>query len=218
MIREIPKGWNWNEKEGYGFLPIHGEGYSPVPYDGSYFQNYQNMAGTTIGNRINGLRVQMVMDYLKWNTESDPILLDVGIGCGAFVAEMRSEGANIYGTDVNTRAISWLSQRGWLMTIPQKVNVMTLWDVLEHIEDPASLLVKCDPELVFISMPIYFDEQDALTSKHFKPGEHCWYFTQDGLEKFMLIRFGYGVIEVNWKESILAGRESIGSFAFKKIK
>jgi len=71
-------------------------------------------------------------------------------------------------------------------------------------------------EFVFVSCPIYDDVEHVLRSKHFKPDEHCWYWTIKGLTTFMRI-FGFEVQEINWMETEI-GRESIATFVFKRYE
>ena len=52
--------------------------------------------------------------------------------------------------------------------------------MLEHIPDFQPLLANVR-EWVFVSLPIFRDAEHVLRSKHFRPEEHCWYFTRDGL-------------------------------------
>jgi hypothetical protein len=89
-----------------------------------------------------------------------------------------------------------------------------LWDVLEHISDFQPLLVNVR-EWLFLSLPIFTDAKHALRSKHFRPDEHCWYFTRDGLV-FAMKMCGFVLISESSVETDL-GREDIGSFAFRRI-
>lgn len=203
---------NWTFADGIGFLPL---GKKPVPYGLKYFQNYQRLAETKEGFLINDIRCNMVISWWHQQKGSQlPAVLDVGIGAGAFVSGMRHCGWDTFGSDVNPFAIKWLESHGWLHT-GQEVSVLTFWDVLEHIEQPKGLLDEYKAPWIFLSMPIYEDEAAIFKSKHFKPGEHCWYFTQSGLALFMQ-HMGYQCVEVNKKETVLVGRDEVFSFAFKR--
>ena len=141
-------------------------------------------------------------------------LVDVGIGSGAFVELRRSRGRTTYGYDVNPAGIEWLEQR-MLLVDPHLVSfdAMTLWDVLEHIPDFQSLLANVR-EWVFLSLPIFRDAEHVLASKHFKPDEHCWYFTRAGLVDALNL-CGFGLVGESMIETEL-GREDIGTFAFRR--
>jgi hypothetical protein len=205
-----PDDWSWDD--GIGFLPFTKE--RIVKYDKAYFEKYVGYAQTDQGKSINLMRMGMVS---SWITDlPQTTILDVGIGCGMFVQGMRSFGYKCYGTDVNPQGVKWLQKKGWILPHTTPANVLTFWDVLEHIEEPRLLFNYHIPEWVFVCMPIYRDENHVFQSKHYRPGEHCWYFTEYGIRRFMLSH-GYDCVEMNQKETILGGREDIYSFAFKKI-
>jgi Methyltransferase domain len=140
----------------------------------------------------------------------DGFLCDVGIGSGAFI-ELRG---NACGYDVCSAAIEWLRTRN-LLVDPYRIAMpaISLWDVLEHIPEFWRLLRNVD-QWLFVSLPIFTDARHALRSKHFRPDEHCWYWTRDGLVQMMRC-LGFYLVEENDSETKL-GREDIGSFAFTK--
>jgi len=143
-------------------------------------------------------------------------LLDVGIGSGAFIERRQAEGRTTYGYDVNPAGIKWLKERG-LFKDPydrrHRRYPMTLWDVLEHIRDFQGLLENVS-EWLFLSLPIFRDAEHVLRSKHFRPQEHCWYFTRDGLVYAMKL-CGFELVSESNVETDL-GREDIGTFAFRR--
>jgi Methyltransferase domain len=144
----------------------------------------------------------------------DGTLIDVGIGSGAFIELRREHGRATYGYDVNPAGISWLEKRK-LQFDPYRASVpaMTLWDVLEHISYYQPLLANVRKWL-FLSLPIFNDVDHVLRSKHFRPNEHYWYFTRDGLIFAMKI-CGFVLVSESMIETEL-GREDIGTFAFKR--
>jgi hypothetical protein len=90
---------------------------------------------------------------------------------------------------------------------------MSFWDVLEHIPDFQPLLANVSKWL-FVSIPIFYSAEHVLRSKHFRPAEHCWHFSRDGLV-FAMKLCGFTLVSESTFESDL-GREDIGSFAFKR--
>jgi hypothetical protein len=201
--------WIWSD--GIGFLPPE----KPFEYGKEYFEKYIGYESTEQGRVILGLRVKMLRRRVK---PSEPVdVLDVGIGSGIFVSVLRSLGYFAWGTDVNPYAIEWLERKGWFFPEGRKATVLTFWDSLEHILNPVEFIRFHDPRWVFVSMPIYKDEADCLASKHFKPNEHIWYFTERGLVGFM-DRMGFECVERNWFETTLGGRENIMSFAFRRLR
>ena len=91
---------------------------------------------------------------------------------------------------------------------------MTFWDSLEHIARPEVLLSKVTGQTVFISTPIYTDAEDCIRSKHFKPKEHYWYWTDWGLRGW-LRELGFAVVKSHERETD-AGREAIGTYVAKR--
>jgi len=141
-------------------------------------------------------------------------LIDVGIGSGAFIDLCNRTGRATYGYDINPAGVRWLRQRS-LCVDPFVISfeAMTMWDVLEHIPDYRPLLANVRKWL-FLSLPIFHDVEHVLRSKHFKPNEHCWYFTRDGLV-FAMGLCGFALVSESTIETEL-GREDIGTFAFRK--
>jgi hypothetical protein len=110
--------------------------------------------------------------------------------------------------------MEWLEQRQ-LFIDPHMVPFQgaSMWDVLEHIADFRSLLANIR-EWLFLAIPIFRDSSHALESRHYRPDEHFWYFTRDGLVG-VLGSLGFQLVEENDEETKL-GREDIMSFAFKR--
>lgn len=195
----------WWQEAGVGFYPVKA---GREPYDSAYFEKYAAMAETPMGRAITRTRVEMVARH----TEST--VCDVGIGCGAFIMARRNAKRSTYGYDINPVAVAWLEERQFFVD-PHMVPMpaLTLWDVLEHIADFRSLVSQAR-EFVFVSLPIFSGALDVLRSKHYRKDEHFWYFTPQGL-KGIFDALGFDCVEENNHEVAL-GRESIGSFAFKR--
>lgn len=192
--------------------PEIGIGYYPVevgiePYDQQYFETFARNADSFIGQALMQARVEFVEQHYQGP------LIDIGIGSGAFV-EQRARSHRTYGYDVNHAGIGWLNDRN-LFRDPYAVmfNAATMWDVLEHIPDYPKLLANVR-EWLFLSLPIFRDVGHVLASKHYKPEEHCWYFTPEGLV-FAMKQCGFALVAESTIETDL-GREDIGTFAFKR--
>ncbi|WP_410009791.1 methyltransferase domain-containing protein [Pantoea agglomerans] len=195
-------------KNGLVWLPALGMGYYPVPddrhYNACYFDNYCALADTPMGRALNLARIQLVARHY-----TGP-LLDVGIGAGQFV-EARP---NTQGYDVNPHGIEWLKSRGrWADLYAQHYRALSFWDALEHIDRPDVAVAKAE-EWVFVSVPIFTGAEHLLRSRHYKPLEHIWYWSHDGLVRWFDGQ-GFDCIEHNTMETAL-GREGIGSYAFHR--
>jgi Methyltransferase domain len=194
-----------------------GIGWYPVsagikPYDRAYFERYHRQANSDIGRALMAARLAFVRRHW-WGPG---MLADVGIGCGAFIELCNRTKKTAIGYDVNPAGIEWLKQhRCWFdpYRSGRRISVLTLWDVLEHMPDFSSLLARVD-QWVFVSLPIFGDAAHVLHSKHFRPDEHCWYFSRDGLVTVMQW-LGFELIEETDMETRI-GREDIGAFAFRR--
>lgn len=207
MLESIVKNrLMWFPEIGMGYFPVN-----PCVYDKAYFDKYIKMARTEMGVRIADMRTELVLRY--WDNGGE--LLDVGIGCGAFIDSIENYG-DVKGHDVNLVAVEWLERKS-LYADPYApgacFQAMTFWDSLEHIEEPDRIL-KSAGRWVFVSMPIYTSAAHVLVSRHFRKDEHYWYFTERGLISFF-DRQGCDIVEMNNMETV-AGREDIKTFVFKR--
>lgn len=183
--------------------PELGMGHHPAPpidYTGGYWREYRDRDRSDMGLALTAARLDLVGRH--WSGE----LVDVGIGGGRFVEE-----ASCHGFDVNPDAVAWLRQRCVYRDPYQGVDAVTCWDSLEHIPQPERLIAVVR-RWVFVSMPIYQSAEDCLRSPHYKPGEHLWYWSHDGLLNWFQ-RQGFACQEHNTMES-LVGRRGIHSYAF----
>lgn len=193
---------------GFGFCPAD----TPVPYDLTYFENYVSRSSTEFGKKLTEARIELVRKYI-----GDGPLVDIGIGSGHFLLE---RGASITsGYDVNPVAIRMLLEKNiWHDPFFKSPENASCWDSLEHMLRPDRFLDTID-KILFVSIPIFKGRDHAAGSKHFKPGEHFWYFTQAGFISWMKTAFAFTfeLIEKNRMESDL-GREDIETFVFRRSK
>lgn len=188
------------------WLPEVGIGYYPVkdaPYDQAYFDRYASYEGTVLEKALNAARVDFVKKHY------DGWVVDIGIGSGTFI---KAHG-KAYGYDINPAGVQWLKERD-LYVEPRHIVAVTFWDSFEHIEDPASILNEVN-EWVFMSIPLFDSHNHVMRSKHYRKDEHYWYFTFNGICKFMEMHEfafkGFSRVETE------VGREDIGTFAFKRV-
>jgi hypothetical protein len=180
-----------------------------IHYDASYFDKCAGYDGQEIANAINAGRCSLVERHV-----ANAAVVDVGIGSGEFI-RTRAKAAT-FGHDVNPVAIEWLKRGGlWAQRLGAFRGV-TMWDTLEHVPDPGHYLDQVSfGSCLFLSIPIFYGLGGIRFSKHYRPGEHLYYFTEDGLVNWLRIH-GFALLEVATFE-IEAGRESIHSFAFRRI-
>lgn len=189
----------------HGFYPVNPADW---PYDDNYFNKYVDYANTSIGKELTQFRVDLVRKYFD---ESSP-LLDFGIGCGSFIEAF----GNALGYDINYAAVKWLKDRNIYMDPwPDDVAIdaVTFWDSLEHVLEIDKLLSRIN-KFAFISMPIFKNYDDVISSHHFRINEHYWYFTRHGFINYMDKR-GFRLVYDNNMETKL-GRHSINTFVFMR--
>jgi len=185
----------WDDVRGYGRLPAE-------LLRTDFFDEYRAKDMTDMGRQLVERRLALLRQYVSSGDE----VIDVGIGGGAFVTACF--GAR--GLDVDPKAIEWLKERELQATLADDPKAMTFWDSFEHIADPHALLRAYKPSYVVMSIPLFSGKESALVSKHYKPGEHIWYFTFHGLLDYM---DPYRCVHVSKMEELL-GREEISTLVF----
>lgn len=199
----LKNGVKWDHKTGIGFYPVNAH---LTSYDDAYFEKYVGYAKSKLGEDLNRARVEIVNRFAR-----DLAVVDVGIGCGQFVQSRK----NTFGYDVNLRGIQFLLNTGawWDPWFKRPIN-LTFWDSFEHLENPHQLIERCR-EFVFMSIPIFDGPEHIERSKHFRPDEHYWYFSRNGLVLFMH-QFGFKIVFESDIETRL-GREDIMTFVFQRV-
>lgn len=186
---------------GIGFMAHSGK--EEQIYNHEYFEKYIDLARTHMGIQLNNARVAFTRKNYKGGS-----VCDVGVGGLAFCTSYVSDGY-----DINPFAERALKTLG-LFGDPYINNYecLTMWDVIEHIDDPRALVANSNT--IVLSTPIYDGFDHIVRSKHFKPDEHLWYFTNAGLEYFMNT-LGFKIVDKSDIETVL-GRDKIGSYCFKR--
>jgi Methyltransferase domain len=196
-------GLVWSDELGYGCYPV-----KETPYDRSYFEKYVGYSRTARGVALTDARVELVRRHVG----EEPVV-DIGIGSGDFIEKRGTRITSGY--DVNPEAIRWLLERGlWCDPYFKDQPNVTCFDSLEHLKRPEHLVARVEKHL-FLSIPIFEDRDHVLRSKHFRKDEHFYYFTRDGLIRWMSAQ-GFALREENRMEVEL-GREDIGTFVFRRI-
>lgn len=180
-------------------------------YGDNYLAKVDAYDGSAIGRAVNAGRCALLERHLPAGSS----VFDIGAGSGAFLRDAVAAGFAAKGYEVINQAVDRLKQAGVWAEDPYQFDAVTLWDVIEHLEDPNLRLrqVRKDAYL-FVSVPIFEDLKKIRDSKHYRPGEHLYYWTEQGLIDWMAL-YGFRLLEQSLHE-VAAGRESIGAFAFKR--
>ncbi len=164
----------------------------------------------TVAAKVNEGRCALVARHLPAQQVG---LLDIGAGDGAFVRCARSWGFDARGYDVIPEAQRALLADGLYDDDPGVWDAVTMWDVIEHLEEPGLWLRRVRKGAhLFCSLPIFDDLTAIRASRHYRPGEHLTYWQADGFVNWMAL-YGYRLLERSTHETD-AGRDSIGAFAF----
>ena len=178
-------------------------------YDGKYFEYCQTKYFDTNKKAlINAKRWNFIFQTVGSTADN---ILDIGIGDGSFMTHF----GRAKGYDVDEMAVEWLKENNLFADDLSQFKYYTMWDVIEHIENPDEYLQYLYTDnYLFLSLPIFEDLNKIRNSKHYRPGEHFYYFTKNGLIAWMKEK-GFELRNIGDFE-IHAGRESIYDFAFMK--
>ncbi len=181
-------------------------------YDQDYFNKCASYEGQEIGRAINAFRVGFVNKHIG----RDAGVLDIGVGSGEFIqtrAWACDGWRNTWGYDINPAAADWLKHRDLLALQFAPFNAFTMWDVIEHVPRPQVYFDRIqDGSYLFTSLPIFSDLTRIRESKHYRPGEHLYYWTEHGFVSWLGL-YGFRLIDRQDFETY-AGRDNILSFAF----
>jgi len=182
-----------------------------VPYDETYVRKVEAYEGTPIASAVNEGRVALLKRYLERRAR----VLDIGCGTGAFMRLANNSKLVCKGMEVLPSIAQAMRRGGTFADNPADFDAVTMWDVIEHLDVPHSQLKRITRgAYVFISIPVFDDLRRIRESKHYRPGEHLYYWTARGFTDWMAM-YGFRLVETSDHET-KAGRDSIGAFAFCK--
>jgi len=140
--------------------------------------------------------------------------LDVGCAAGFFMAAARESGFEAHGLEISETIASHARERFGFDTIhigtlqsapypPGHFDLITMWDVVEHVVDPVALLVKAR-ELLRPGGLLVIETQDIDSRfartlgprwHHYKHEEHIYHFTPSTV-RTLLARAGFDVVKL----------------------
>ena len=140
----------------------------------------------------------------KLFNKKDIKLLDVGCGSGQFIHLMKKKGWYVYGTEASLLSASAARKKVGekfilvdknleeLNSIDTNFNIITLWHVLEHFQDPKKIFNLIEEKLtmkgyVVIEVPNFGSFQHIINKNnwlHLDCPRHVTHFTREGLINF----------------------------------
>jgi 2-polyprenyl-3-methyl-5-hydroxy-6-metoxy-1,4-benzoquinol methylase len=161
----------------------------------------------------------------KYKTEGR--ILDIGCSAGLFLEVTREHGWDSYGIEISKDTAELARKRGGIKIVmgsldqtrfrPKFFDVITMWDVVEHVEDPTHMMtivhsILKDDGIIALSTPNIdglFPKISYIISKftkdwpHPEPPYHLFQFSKKTLQKLLhLARFE--VLEVIDERSPIA--------------
>jgi len=142
---------------------------SPMPSGGEladYYQKYdvlgerepyyQRMWGAGALDAPEGGDVRERFAWVKDHCKNFGKTLDVGSGPGLFLRLVKNDGGEAVGVELNARAAERSGRETGVRVVSGSIDnvldrnfdAITLWDILEHVNDPKKLVVDCALRLV----------------------------------------------------------------------
>lgn len=178
--------------------------------DESIIEMYQNHADTIyLDNDLFEIRVNDIaipkLNFIKNYTSDEPKLLDIGAGVGEIVAAADRIGWQALGLDADPVEVGFAQKRGInvketfvtndnIRGIAKDFNVVTFFNVVEHIKDPLGFLRivsagLVEGTLVCIEVPRHPSISSIcnvafpnMVHRHIYPPEHLNIFSEQSME------------------------------------
>ncbi len=178
-------------------------------------------------------RFKNLIPFLSKLTTTQKKVLDIGCSNGVFLSMMQKKGWKGVGLDISeyiieqaqkTRAHEDLEFRsGYLhekVAEKEKFNLITMWDVIEHVEDPIGILkqinVRLNPGGLLVletqNINSFFAKLLKRSWHHFKHFEHIYHFNETALRN-MLENTGFNIKSISTANS---GKYIEGKFLIER--
>lgn len=168
-------------------------------YGKEYAEKYKHLASTALGNAIYFARWALIKRFV-----SSGVLLDFGCGPGAFVERAK------YATDLGRFQVHQYDINptcGFTELPKEPVDVLTMWDSIEHVPNYYGLIQQINPQWLFITTPNLESVVKPIGDwKHYRRREHIYYFDRHSLG-VILEDLGYKILEFNYDEGKLRDPE-----------
>lgn len=175
-------------------------------YNAEYVAKYDAYPTT---NAMSHLRLGIVAKYLYTNAK----VLDVGYGNGDFIKLINKFGAQGFGYDVHGLGEKYCVREVDIKNLEddQYWRVITFFDSLEHFDELDVIKeLKAHADVVVVTMPVvppWFPGNCPSAWKHYRPGEHLHYFSQESLDRLFYPKLS---VSENHVEDTIRGKLAKG--------
>ena len=160
---------------------------------------YQAVKSITLKRKL--LLINKNLRHQNSQSKPEKKVLDVGAGTGEFLKVCENNSWNVFGTEPNNDARNIAAKKGIILEEDiskfsnQKFDIITLWHVLEHVENLSEYISTLNTMLsdfgrLIIAVP-NFKSEDAKYYKEFWAAydvpRHLWHFSQQSIHRLFLM-------------------------------
>lgn len=163
-------------------------------YSNDYFDKWTGfpMEGR---DRLAAIRYGVIRDHTDVPDRAS--VLDYGCGTGDFIVHARQKprSLNAQGFDLHRNALNraldhTFTGPGMMPLMLRPWDVLTMFDVIEHLEDPACVLGDIPHRYLVVTVPnadprLFGDPADFWAWRHLHPTEHIWHFNETSLPLYL---------------------------------
>lgn len=183
-------------------------------YDTPAYISHSNTKAGFINTVYHIVRKAMLQNKANLTEQYAPCkngtLLDIGCGTGYYAATMKQRGWQTIGVEKNKSAANFTTEHHGIKALPPnelvelksgQFDVITLWHVLEHLQDlhltakTIKRILKSNGTLI-IALP----NEQSYDARHYKNywaawdvPRHLWHFSPNTFEKF-ISQYGFTII------------------------
>lgn len=183
----------------------------PFQYSYEYADKYNKLGD--LGTKMSYLRLGHVIGSIGCIPKS---IMDIGYGNGDFLRACRNIIPTCYGYDISTYPVP-VGALFLQDPFSVSVDVITMYDVLEHFENIYSIK-NLQAKYIVISLPHchyhVLGDKWFENWKHRRPNEHLWHFDDFSLRRFMN-EIGYDYVNSSDIEDTI--RKGENEFNFSNI-
>ena len=180
-----------------------------------YAQDYYGEGSHKFRSCFEGFRLFFARKRMRRTQKFFPCpgkALDIGCGQGTFLQLLKEEGWDCHGTELTKESAFRASQKGIPVSVgevqegqftPHFFDLISFWQVLEHLPDPMKVLKALRPFLkkegiIAISTPNIESLQAKVSTRrwfHLDPPRHLCLFSPETLER-MMRSLGFSLVEI----------------------